>query len=132
MKVLGMIIASLHDFKNVKYHCTQSNENVAIINVEDKTLPVILAVSDTQITVFCNLFHINEVKPEHNLDLLQDMHRMNLPLNLSSFSQSGEYHIIFGALSIDSSMHQIEEEITTLIDNAEESLLTFEKYLILE
>jgi len=131
MTVLEMIIASLNDSKNNKFNFTYFDD-IVIININDNTLPVILVVSDTQITLVCNLFRINEVRAENKLELLEAMHRKNLPLNLSSFSQSGEYHIIFGALSIDSSIHQIETEILTLIYNAEESLLLFEKYLILK
>jgi uncharacterized protein len=131
MTVLEAIIACLNDSKTNQYNCTLIDGGM-IIEINEKIIPVTLIISDTQITVVCNLFRDNEVITHSRLELLEAMHNMNLPLNLSSFSRSGDWHIIFGALSIDSNMNAIEEEINTLIDNAEDSLLLFEKYLVLE
>ena len=55
---------------------------------------------------------------------------MNIPMPLSSFSKIGDKYVIFGALSINSSFHDIEHELGVLSNNAMEIIDDMGEYLI--
>ena len=73
-------------------------------------------------------------KEEVKADYLNEMHtsmlEMNIPMPLSSFSKVGDKYVIFGALSINSSFHDIEHELGVLSNNAIEIIDDMGEYLI--
>jgi uncharacterized protein YjfI (DUF2170 family) len=129
---IGMneIINALNESKEQKFKISSSDDTL-IIDVEGRIIPVMLVIGEFQITVVCNLFLDSELKPESRLDYFETTNMINFRLNLSSFSRVGEYHVLFGALSKDSKLKVIEEEIVTLAKNSEDALESLQKYLVL-
>ena len=75
------------------------------------------------------MFTEDEVKADSRTQLLEEMLELNIPMPLSSFSRIGDRYVIFGALSINSSIEDIGYEIITLTENAVEAITALEDYL---
>ena len=88
-----------------------------------------MSVTDTQILCITYLFTEDEVKADSRTQLLEEMLELNIPMPLSSFSRIGDRYVIFGALSINSSIEDIGYEIITLTENAVEAITALEDYL---
>jgi uncharacterized protein YjfI (DUF2170 family) len=112
------------------YDCNIVEGCLIVTMDENEHTKAIVNISCHQITVVCNFIKIDEVNPDKELEMLRIMNKMNIEISLSSFSQLGDYHIIFGALSVDSKIESIEEEINTLLSNYDDLLLEFEEFLI--
>ncbi len=81
-------------------------------------IPVFVSVSDDQILAISFLWGEAEVKEERRTEMLEAMLEMNIPMPLSAFSKIGDKYVIFGALSINSSLADIEHELAVLSENA--------------
>jgi uncharacterized protein YjfI (DUF2170 family) len=57
------------------------------------------------------------------------MLELNIPMPLSSFSKIGECYVVFGALSVSSSIDDICHELITVTENAVEALLAMEEFV---
>lgn len=100
------------------------------ITVEDREeLPVYLSASDEQILCICYLFHMDEVNTELKADMNHAMLASNIAVPLSSFAIIDERYVIFGALSVNSSLEDILHEIEVLSDNSVEALEAMQDFL---
>ncbi|WP_341501887.1 DUF2170 family protein [Gallaecimonas sp. GXIMD4217] len=81
-------------------------------------IPVFVSVSDDQILAISFLWGEAEVREERRVEMLEAMLEMNIPMPLSAFSKIGDKYVIFGALSINSSLSDIEHELAVLSENA--------------
>ena len=54
---------------------------------------------------------------------------MNIPMPLSAFAKVEDKYVVFGALSINSTLEDIELEIVTLSDNSLEVISEMDTYL---
>jgi hypothetical protein len=93
-------------------------------------LPIFLSVTDDQILCITYLWGEEEVHTEKRTEMLESMLEMNIPMPLSSFSKIGDKYVIFGALAISSTFHDIEHELAVLSNNAVEVIDDMSEYLI--
>lgn len=101
---------------------------ISIIGREE--LPIFLSITDDQILCITYLWGANEVKPGSLAEMHESMLEMNIPMPLSSFSKIGDKYVVFGALSISSSLNDIEHELAVLNNNAVEIIDDMSDYLI--
>lgn len=100
------------------------------IEVEDREeLPIFLSVSDDQILCLVYLFKEDEIRagqlPELNNALLQ----ANITMPLSAFGKIDGQYVIYGALSVHSSLHDLVHEIETLSSNSIASITAVREHL---
>ena len=91
--------------------------------------PIMLSVGDEQILAIADLWGIDEVKDGKINELNAVLLRANLPVPLSSFSIMGDRYVLFGAMSVNSNVDEIVEEITTLANNILDALDFCKEYL---
>jgi uncharacterized protein YjfI (DUF2170 family) len=98
--------------------------------IDREELPIFVSVTDDQIICITYLWGEEEVKTDCLHEMQESMLEMNIPMPLSSFSKIGDKYVIFGALSINSSFHDIEHELGVLNNNAIEVISDMSDYLI--
>jgi len=91
--------------------------------------PIMVTVGDEQILVIADLWGSDEVLDGKINELNAVLLRANLPLPLSSFSIMSDRYVIFGALSVNSDITEIVEEITSLANNTVDALDFCKEYL---
>jgi len=91
--------------------------------------PIMVTVGDEQILAIADLWGSDEVLDSKTNELNAVLLRANLPVPLSSFSIMGERYVIFGALSVNSDITEIVEEITSLASNTVDALDFCKEYL---
>lgn len=92
--------------------------------------PIIGDINDDQILAIANLWQVSEVKSGAEAEMMNAMLGMNIPLPLSSFAKTGNQYQLFGALSTDSKLEVIVQEMSALSSNVEAVLEEFSQYLI--
>lgn len=98
--------------------------------VEDiDEFPVMITVGEEQILAMVNLWTVDEIKDGKKDELNEYLLRLNMPVPLSSFSIINEQYVLFGALSVNSNISEIVEEISTLTNNVIEALESCQEYL---
>ena len=88
-----------------------------------------VSVGQEQITAIVNLWAISEVAPEKQAELNELLLRANLAVPLSAFPTMGDHYVIFGALSVNSGVDEVIEEITMLAGNVIDALEFCREYL---
>ncbi len=101
---------------------------ISVIGREE--LPIFVSVTDDQILCITYLWGEDEVKPGSLAEMHTSMLEMNIPMPLSSFSKISDKYVIFGALSMSSSFHDIEHELAVLSNNALEVIDDMSEYLV--
>ncbi|MBL4907478.1 MAG: DUF2170 family protein [Sneathiella sp.] len=91
--------------------------------------PVMVTVGEEQILAIVNLWTADDILDGKVGELNDMLLRANLPVPLSSFSIINNQYVLFGALSINSSISEVVEEITTLANNVIEALESCQEYL---
>lgn len=100
------------------------------IIVEDREeLPIFVSASDEQILCIAYLFKEDEVKSEMMNEMNQAMLQANIPVPLSSFAKIDDQYVIFGALSVNSSLEDVVHEIDTLSSNTLDAIEAMSAYL---
>ncbi|MCG8491966.1 MAG: YjfI family protein [Sneathiellales bacterium] len=98
--------------------------------VEDiDEFPILISVGEEQVLVIVNLWTEAEIKEGEKNALNEYLLRLNLPVPLSSFSIINDQYVLFGALSVNSSISEILEEISTLSNNVIEALESCQDFL---
>ncbi len=92
-------------------------------------IPVFVSLSDDQILCISYLWGEEEVKPESKSEMMEAMLEMNIPMPLSSFARIEEKYVVYGALSVNSSLQDIEHEVSVLSDNSLEVIGEMTYYL---
>lgn len=106
-------------------------EEVLQVTVQDyEELPAFVSITETQILCITNLFLETEVNPEARGMMLEEMLELNIPMPLSSFAKMDDRFVIFGSMSIHSSIENICHEIITLTENAVEAIDALQDYLL--
>ena len=98
--------------------------------IEREELPIFVSVTEDQILCITYLWGEDEVKTASRSLMQESMLEMNIPMPLSSFSKIGDKYVVFGALSINSSFEDIEQELTVLSNNAIEVINDMGEFLI--
>ncbi|EIJ43505.1 hypothetical protein BegalDRAFT_2664 [Beggiatoa alba B18LD] len=105
--------------------------DVLILTLGDREeFPIYITVDESQILCITHLWTETEVNPAKKMDLLDALLTLNIPIPLSSFSKIGQQYVIFGALSIHSSLDQVIEEVDTLSDNTLTAVEELSAYLL--
>jgi len=105
--------------------------DVLQINVVGREeIPVFLSITENQVLCVSYLWGASEVKDGQLANMHTSMLEMNIPMPLSSFAKIGDKYAIFGALSINSTFSDIEQEISTLSNNALEIIEDMNEFLI--
>ena len=130
---LALRISDLSSFEGFEFECQPIPGEMEVLQItlwEYEELPCFVSVTDSQILCITYLFTEDEVKTESRTDMLEEMLELNIPMPLSSFSKIGDRYVVFGALSISSSIEDICHEVITLTENAVESIDALEVYLV--
>jgi len=91
--------------------------------------PVMISVGEEQIIAIVNLWTADEIIDGKKADLNEYLLRLNMPVPLSAFSIINNQYVLFGALSVNSNISEVIEEISTLTNNVMEALETCREYL---
>lgn len=114
------------------FDCTPIDGDIDVLQVEiigREEIPIFLSISDNQILCISYLWGEDEIKSELKANMMEAMLEMNIPMPLSSFAKVEDKYVVFGALSINSSLEDIELEIVTLSDNSLEVISEMDTYL---
>jgi len=100
------------------------------ILVEDREeLPIFVSASAEQITCIAYLFKKDEVQAESIDAMNQAMLSTNISIPLSAFAQVDDQYVIYGALSVQSTIEDIAHEIAVLSSNTLEAIEAMSDYL---
>ncbi|AGH82447.1 hypothetical protein PCNPT3_12555 [Psychromonas sp. CNPT3] len=114
------------------FDCTPIDGEIDVLQVDvigREEIPIFLSISDNQILCIAYLWGEEEIKTDLKANMMEAMLEMNIPMPLSSFAKVGNKYVVFGALSIHSSLEDIELEIVTLSDNSLEVISAMDSYL---
>lgn len=114
------------------FDCTPINGEIDVLQVEingREEIPIFISISDNQILCISYLWGESEVKLHSKAEMLESMLNTNIPMPLSSFAKIEDKYVVFGALSINSTLEDIELEIATLSDNSLEAIDVMSSYL---
>lgn len=114
------------------FDCTPIDGEIDVLQVEivgREEIPIFVSISDNQILCISYLWGENEIKTELRANMMEAMLEMNIPMPLSSFAKVEDKYVVFGALSINSSLSDIELELATLSDNSLEVISEMDSYL---
>jgi uncharacterized protein YjfI (DUF2170 family) len=100
------------------------------IEVEDREeLPIFVSSSDEQVLCIAYLFKENEIKEGKVAEMNSAMLMTNITMPLSSFAKIDGQYVIYGALSVHSSLYDIVHELEILSSNSIEALEAMKDYL---
>jgi len=114
------------------FDCTPIDGEIDVLQVEiigREEIPIFVSISDNQILCIAYLWGESEIKSELKANMMESMLEMNIPMPLSAFAKVEDKYVAFGALSINSSIEDIELEIVTLSDNSLEIIGEMDTYL---
>ncbi|MBI1275917.1 DUF2170 family protein [bacterium] len=94
------------------------------------SLPMYVAASASQLLSIVHLFRDQDVILSKRHEMWERMLELSIPMPLSSYGKMGDVYVVFGAMSLDSSIEDILLELKTLNDNALEALHAMESFLI--
>jgi len=92
-------------------------------------LPIYISTTDEEVLCICHLFGVNEVKPETEAEMNKVMLGLNIPMPLSSFGINGDQYVVFGAMSVKSSIDELAHELVTLSNNSLDAIEALSEYL---
>ncbi|MCK5296439.1 MAG: DUF2170 family protein [Alphaproteobacteria bacterium] len=117
------------DIFSFKVQPIHGDVEVLKVTVEDREeLPVFLSIADTQILCISYLFKKDEIISSETASMNEAMLSMNVQMPLSSFAMIDEQYVVFGALSVNSTIDDIVHEIEMLSDNTLEALEAMKAY----
>ena len=100
------------------------------IIVEDREeLPIFVSASEEQILCIAYLFKDEEVKSESIDKMNTYMLAANISMPLSSFAKIDDQYVVYGALSVNSSLEDIVHEVEVLSSNVIEAIESMSDYL---
>ena len=114
----------------IRAEIIDAGEGIIKIEVEEREeFPIMLDVDEDQMTAIVNLWSQNEVKEGAEAEMMSVMLSMNVALPLSAFAKTGGIYQLFGAMSANTVMENIVEEINVLSDNTLEVVDALSDYL---
>ena len=114
------------------FDCTPIDGDIDVLQVEiigREEIPIFLSISDNQILCIAYLWGEDEIKKDQKANMMEAMLQMNSHMPLSAFAKVENKYVVFGALSVNSSLDDIELEIVTLSDNSLEVISEMDSYL---
>lgn len=120
----------LSDGTRLAVEMFDGDNSVACIKVEDRDeFPIYMTVDEGQILCITYLFGEDQVDPNKRAEMAESMLILNVSIPLSAFSKIGNQYIMFGALSPNSSIDDLLNEIELLSDNVLEAIEAVSDYL---
>ncbi len=104
----------------LQFDCYPINGEVEVLQVNivgREEIPVFVSVTDNQVLCISYLWGEDEVNQERRVEMLETMLELNIPMPLSSFAKIDDKYVVYGALSVQSNMQEIEQELSVLSDN---------------
>jgi uncharacterized protein YjfI (DUF2170 family) len=109
---------------------TADDVEVLKVSVEDREeLPIFISTSPEQILCIVYLFKQQEVQQEKLAAMNEAMLASNISMPLSSFAYIEDQYVVYGALSVKSSLEDVLHEIEVLSSNAIEAIEALKDYL---
>jgi hypothetical protein len=122
--------ATTGDGLTIAAEIIDADEQMIKVTVETREeFPLIVDINDDQLLVIANLWDAAEVKEGAEAEMMSTMLSMNIALPLSAFGKTGSQYQLFGALSVDSKLEVIVQEVDVLSSNLEAVLEAFVEYL---
>ncbi len=103
---------------------------LTIIREDIEEFAILATTSENQLLFNVALFDEDQIIDGQAPALNKMMLELNMAMPLSSFAITGRIYSIFGALSVDSDAHHIQEEILVLSENILDALEVCQNYLI--
>ncbi|WOT04571.1 YjfI family protein [Shewanella youngdeokensis] len=116
-----------------QFDCYPIDGDVEVLQVNivgREEIPVFVSVTDNQILCISYLWGEDEVNKERRAHMFETMLELNIAMPLSSFAKIDDKFVVFGALSVQSSYEEIEQELSVLSDNCLEVIDELADYLI--
>ena len=114
----------------IRAEVIDADREILKIEIEDREeFPIILEIDEEQMTVVVNLWNQNEVKEGLEAEMMSVMLSMNIALPLSAFAKTEGTYQLFGAMSTNTMMDNVIEEITVLSDNTLQVVDALSEYL---
>ncbi len=92
-------------------------------------VPIFVSIAEDQILCIAWLFEEDEVDQSRKAEMNESMLAMNMPMPLSSFAKIDQRYVVFGALSVKSSMEDICHELVILSNNTIDALEVMTEFL---
>lgn len=103
------------------FDCQTIAGEVEVLQVEVngfEGFPIFVTKTKFQIICIIYLWTEAEIIPESRVEMLEMMLDTSISIPLSSYARVGDRYVLFGALSVDSDLDKVVEEIVTLNENA--------------
>lgn len=116
----------------LQFDCYPINGEVEVLQVNivgREEIPVFVSVTENQVLCISYLWGEDEVNQDRRLAMFETMLELNIPMPLSSFAKIDDKYVIYGALSVQSDMQEIEQELSVLSDNCLEVIDEMVEYL---
>ena len=114
----------------IRAEVVDAGEQLIKVELEEREeFPIMLDIEEDQMTAVVNLWSQNEVKEGAEAEMMSVMLSMNVALPLSAFAKTGGTYQLFGAMSANTVMENIIEEINVLSDNTLEVVDALGEYL---
>lgn len=128
--VAALNIATTKEGLAIRAEVVDVGDEIIKIEVEEREeFPIMLDIDDDQITAIVNLWSQHEIKEGAEAEMMSVMLSMNVALPLSAFAKTEGIYQLFGAMSANTVMENIVEEINVLSDNTLEVLDALGDYL---
>lgn len=115
-----------------QFDCYPIDGDVEVLQVNvvgREEIPVFVSVTDSQILCISYLWGEEEVNQARRAEMIETMLELNIPMPLSSFAKIDNKYVVFGALSVNAGMDEIEQELAVLSDNSLEVIDELSEYL---
>ena len=103
---------------------------LTIIRDDLEEFAILVTASDSQLLFNVVLFDKVQIIEGQAAALNEMMLELNIAMPLSKFALTGENYSIFGAMSINSEVKQIQEEVAVLSENIMDALEVCQQFLI--
>lgn len=114
------------------FDCQTISGDVEVLQIEINEVegfPVFLTQTNHQIICIVYLWSEDEIKQEKRLEMLEMMLDTSISIPLSAYARVGNRFVLYGALSVASSLDKVVEEIVTLNENAIDVITAMEEFL---
>ena len=114
------------------FDCQTISGEVDVLQVEMndfECFPVFLTKTNNQILCIVYLWSEDEIKVDKRVEMLEMMLDTSISIPLSAYARVGNRFVIYGALSVSSSLDKVVEEIVTLNENAIDVITAMEDFL---
>lgn len=114
------------------FDCQVISGEVDVLQIELNGIegfPVFLTRTSSQILCIVYLWSEAEIRSEKRTEMLETMLDTSISIPLSAYARVNDRFVIYGALSVSSSLDKVVEEIVTLNENAIDVISAMEDFL---